>query len=56
MLRQAAGPAAARPHVRPRLPGRCTAASALRASTGRLRAGAGTPTGTTRPEANGVVG
>ncbi|MBI2093936.1 MAG: MGMT family protein [Candidatus Omnitrophica bacterium] len=43
-----AGPVAAAPHASARLPGRCTAAGALRAPTGRLRAGVGTPSGTTR--------
>ena len=44
-----ADPVAAEPHGSARLPGRCTAASALRASTGRLRAGVGSPSGATRP-------
>ena len=43
-----AGPVAAVPHGRARPPGRCTAAGALRAPTGRMRAGAGTPSGATR--------
>ena len=42
------GRPAAAPHGSARPPGRCTAAGALRAPTGRLRAGVGTPGGATR--------